>query len=280
MTELLSKRETEALLLLGCYRYLGRSQLQEFLLSDSLVTTLSREVIGKRIVGSLREKGLLGATKRLVGGPGGGSTRLGYFLTGSGIRLARSLNPDLPPRRPTGDGTFLMQHALMTADVALAFRRTARSQPGHELLDWECDWQARQRLGLSVLVPDAYFVYATTDLELAAFLEVDLGTEGTRFFVGKVRRYLDLYRSGGWRERLASWPLILVVTPTDRRTQLLLTATRKLVADQKLQGQVELAFCSLPELLAESPLAKVWRISAKAEPQALLAEAHSGQVVD
>ena len=269
MTALLSKRETEALLLLGCYRYLSRSQMQEFILADSYVTALSREVIGKRIIRSLRSKALVGATRRLVGGPGGGSTRLGYFLTAQGLRLARSLNAELPSRRP-GDGTFLMQHALMTADIALAFRRAARSNPGHELFVWECDWQARQRLGFSAVVPDAYFAYASKDLEVAAFLEVDLGTEGSRFFARKAGRYLDLYRSDNWRKQLETWPLILVVTPTDRRAALLLSATRKLLATHELQGQVEFGFCALPTVLAESPLAAVWRMSTRDEPQALL----------
>ena len=34
------------------------------------------------------------------------------------------------------------RYGLMCAEVALAFRHAARANPGHELLDWECDWQA------------------------------------------------------------------------------------------------------------------------------------------
>lgn len=83
-------------------------------------------------------------------------------------------------------------------------------------------------------------------------------------------RYIELYRSGSWRERFETWPLIIVVTPTERRAALLLSATRKLVATQQVARQVEFAFCALPKILAESPLAAVWRVSTKDEPQRLV----------
>ncbi len=38
------------------------------------------------------------------------------------------------------------------------------------------------------MVPDARIVYATCDRELDALIEVDLGTEGTRFFGRRIER--------------------------------------------------------------------------------------------
>jgi hypothetical protein len=118
-----------------------------------------------------------------------------------------------------------MGHGLMCADVALAFRQAARAHVGHELVDWECDWAAAERLGSTVVVPDAHLAYRAEGSTLDAFLEVDLGTEGSRVFGRKVDRYLDLYRNGEWRAHLPVWPLVITVTVSPTRAALLRRAT-------------------------------------------------------
>ncbi len=277
MTNLLSKRETDVLLLLACYRYLGRSQIQEFILSDASVTAQSREVIGKRVLAGLRRRGLVEATKRLVGGPGGGSTRLGYFLTTQGVKLARSLNPDLPTRRPTSGGTFLLQHALMTADVALSFRRAAAVHHGHELLAWECDWQAATRIGSTIVAPDARLVYATKDHEIEALVEIDIGTEGTRFFGGKMRRYIELFRSGQWQKLMVQWPVVVTVTRSEARAKDLRHCTEMVLRSQpdrgRLLAQTEFAFAALDQVTADA-LGIIWLIAGRDGRYALLDGRH------
>lgn len=277
MSNLLSKRETDVLLRLGCYRYLSRSQIQEFLLAETTTTALSREVIGKRILGGLRRRGLLGATKRLVGGPGGGSTRLGYYLTDQGVKLARSLNPDLPARRPTSGGTFLLQHSLMTADVALAFRRAASVHRGHELLDWECDWQAAARLGTDSVTPDSRLVYATEENEIEALAEIDLGTEGTRFFSGKIRRYVELFRSGEWQKLMVQWPVVITVTRSETRATDLKNCTENVLRSQadhpRLAVQTEFAFAALDDVVRD-PLDIIWQVAGRSGRYALLDGRH------
>lgn len=281
---ILSTRETEALLLLGCYRYLSREQISEFIFEKDNLASKSVNTTSWRVLGSLKRRGLVDQTARLVGGPGGGSGQYGYFLTVSGHRLAVSLNPALPARRPAPRGTFLMRHGMMTADIAIAFRRSARSHSGHELVDWECDWQAAQRLNGSPVVPDAHFVYATEDYEIDVFLEVDVGTEGTRFFARKVARYLELYQSGRWREQLAVWPLILTVTPDERRALALRRASETVVGRESdsLRRGIEFAFGSLTDLLGPAgPTGDIWHVAGRAGRQRLLTEAHrSGQALD
>ncbi len=274
---ILTTREREVLLLLGCYRYLSRDQLAGFVFEKDDLAVKSVNTTSWRILGSLARRGLVAQTERLVGGPGGGSTRLGYYLTVSGVRLARSLDPDLPPRRPAHGGTFLLQHALMTADVALAFRRAARAHPRHELLDWECDWQAAAHLGRSPVVPDARLIYASADHEVDALVEIDLGTEGTRFFARKILRYLDLFRSGEWQKRLPLWPVVLTVTRDDARATALQRCTESVLQSQpdrdRLLIQTEFAFAGLPEV-ASDPLAIVWRIAGRNGRHALLDGRH------
>jgi hypothetical protein len=280
MTTLLSARETEVVLLLGCYRYLGRSQVETFLFEGSSIRPLSKQVITRRILTRLTARGVLATTARLIGGPGGGSSRLGYFLSPHGYKLALSLNPGLPAKRPTSGGTFLLQHALMTADVALAFRSSARSHTKHELIDWECDWQAAQRIGSSIVVPDAHVVYATADCELDALIEIDLGTEGSRFFARKISRYLDLFRGDSWRRHFPSWPVVLTVTGTANRAAALKRATEALLESQSdakdLQRATEFAFSSLADVVGrEGPTGRIWQVAGRDSPQPLIAEAHS-----
>lgn len=276
---ILSTRETEVVLLLGCYRYLRRNQIEEFLFDQTEISESSRNTTSWRVLRSLTRRGLVDRTSHVVGGPGGGSARLGYFLTTDGYRLAQSLNPNLPPKGRSSGGTFLLQHAVMTAEVALAFRRSARSHPNHDLIDWECDWQAAQRVGSSVVVPDGHVVYAATECELDALIEVDLGTEGTRFFGRKIARYLDLYRSGNWQRHLPAWPVVLTVTKDAPRAAALKRATEALLQSRpdarQLQAGTEFAFASLKDVVEQGPLGTIWHVVGQVGPRALISEAHS-----
>ncbi len=271
----LPTRETEVLLHLACFRYLGRSHIEEFIFGGSVHRPRSKEVLTGRVLDRLKTRGLVSTTPRLVGGPNRGSARLGYFLTTAGHKLAGSLIPDLPRRAPAFRGTFLMNHALMTAEIALAFRRTARLHPEHRLIEWECDWQAALRIGLSTLVPDAHFVYRVADGQLDVFLEVDLGTEGTRFFARKISRYLDFYRGGTWRSHLPTWPLVLTVTPTEARAMALRGATEGLLSSQRDAERIvkatEFDFCSLTDLLGPSgPVGAIWQAAGRSGLRSIL----------
>jgi hypothetical protein len=263
------------LTLLARFRFLTRSQLQAFLF-DNLDNhaPLSKRVMTARCLNSLVRKDLASRTARNVGGPTGGSGAYAYHLTAPGIRSLddrrfRHLPRRLPPR-----GTFLLRHALATAEVALAFERAARDNEDHSLLSFECDWEAAQRSGSSIVVPDAYLVYASRLTELHAFVEVDLGTAGSKFFARKIAAYLALYRSGRWREASDIWPTVLVITPTERRAELLKHATETLLSAQpdskQLERATEFAFAALPGLKDEGPLAAVWSVAGRTGKQPLL----------
>lgn len=268
----LSRREADTLTLLARFRFLTRSQLQAFLYANDEPSTSNRVVTG-RVLNSLIGKGLADRTNRNVGGPVSGSGSYAYHLTALGIRALddrrfRHLPRRLPPR-----GTFLLRHALATAEVALAFGRAARCKD-HSLLAFECDWEAAQRVGSSIVVPDARLVYATRLVELHAFVEVDLGTAGSKFFARKIAAYLALYRSGRWREASEVWPAVLIVTPTERRTEFLKRATETLIGAQpdrtQLERGTEFAFASLPALKEKGPLAAIWQVAGRSGSQPLL----------
>lgn len=273
----LSQRELRALNILGRFRFLTRTQLQSFLFgSNGSTTTLSAQTMTFRILNSLVAKGLINRTSRAIGGSTGGSGAHAYHLTINGIRALDDRTYMRLPRRLPPRGTFLLRHALATADVALAFERSASSHLGHDLLSFECDWEAAQRFGQRIVVPDAYLVYTSSKYELHAFVEVDLGTAGSKFFARKIANYLALYRSNRWREATDVWPVVLVTTPDERRTRLLRRATESLLIAQPdsflLTRATEFAFASLKTIQELDPLGCVWEVAGKPDRQALIAE--------
>jgi hypothetical protein len=226
-----------------------------------------------RLLGRLQRHGLVAATPRQTGGAVAGSTMPGYFLTTPGLRLAATFYPDLPVRRPARRAPFLFVHSVMATDVELAFRRTARGRQGHELELWECDWQIATKLGGKTVIPDARFVYRLREALLRAFVEVDLGTEGTRFFGRKVDRYIHLYRDGAWRGLLPRWPVVLTVTPTEARAVSLCEATTATLGRSPFTSRgMVFKFCAIETLRSETgALAALWHVAGEKELSPLAA---------
>jgi hypothetical protein len=269
-------RETEVLVRLACFGYLNSKYLEEFLFDGSTLTTRSRAVTTQQILVRLRRRGLVAATPGLVGGPSGGSARLAYYLTGAGQRLVDTLES-----RTHGHwkrrGTLFVGHALATAELALAFRRAARSHAGHDLREWESDWDAAEWLQPSRVVPDGRLVYRTPSWEIDAFVEIDLGTERTSRYVAKLREYLSAWRSGSWRARLASWPLVLTVTTSSRRASALRGASEQLLRSQRdalrVTRATEFDFAALPDVHGpKGPLGEIWQVAGRDGRHTLIAD--------
>jgi hypothetical protein len=260
----LSERELAVLHRLGSFRYLTTRQIERFLFDGSALRPKSREVVTQRVLARLRGRGLVVTTPRIIGGPGGGSVALAYLLTATGQTRFAALSTSARAR-PRARGTWSVQHAVTTADVALAFHRSALEGDGHDLITWESDGELAAALVGSSVVPDARVVYATNACELDAFVEIDLGTERPAMFAAKVAGYLDLYRSGTWRERFGEWPLVLTVVPTAVRAVSLRRTTeavlRAVPDGDALARATEFCFAALPHLLDAGPLGAVWQIA-------------------
>jgi hypothetical protein len=269
----LTDREEEVLAHLARLRFLTAGQLEEFLFGASRVKARSRAVMTQRVLGSLKRRRLVAMRPRIVGGPEFGEGRPTYHLSPAGVRASRALYAAAPLPRMRSTGAFLARHALATAEVILAFRRAAQATVGHELVTWECDWQAALALGSSVLEPDAYVMYRAEDQRLHAFIEVDMGTEYGRFVSQKMRRYLELHRTVSWRARLPVWPLILFVTPTDARSTQL---QRQAEAISRLPGGqwdvgASFRFAALDSVTADrGPVAAIWHVVGRAGVHSLI----------
>lgn len=260
---------------LATFRFLAAMQIADLVFESSSASPRSRIVMAGRLLAALRKRGLVAATPRLFGGLGGGSSRPTYYLTPGGYRLARDLNPALPVKRLKSPGRYLIHHALITAQVALAFRRAALRHDHHEVVAWECDWQATLGTGNFIVVPDGYLVYGIGAQRLHAWIEVDLGTEHSAFFARKISRYLDLHRSGAWRARFGVWPLVLVVTESGPRATQLRRITETVLASQldrrHIVDAAPFAFASLADVLSPvGPIGVIWHRAGAASRTSLL----------
>jgi hypothetical protein len=263
-----SMHEQTVLARVACFRCLTSAHVQDFVIDRPDRNPHAREVATQRLIDRLRRRGLIAATPRLVGGPGGGSARVVYSLTDAGYRMAHALDPSRPARRPPPRTTLFIEHALMTADVALAFLRSARAHSEQHVTDWEPDWAAAERLGSLALVPDGHVTYATREWQISAFVEVDLATERPRRFGEKIAKYLAAYRSGTWRKGMSAWPLLLTITPNAGRATELRRCTEELLERERQAGRTanaaEFDFTPLAELQgANGPLGGIWQVAGK-----------------
>ena len=266
----LPRRDQHTLEHLARFRFLERRQLQQLLYEDSPTQAHSAEVMTRRILQRLTVRKLITRTEQQPGGPTGGSNAPAYYLSSTGAQHLKHSYP--APRAPRG--MLLVRHAIASADVVLAFDRAARSNANHELVGWATDADLGRDLGPMLLLPDLYLTYATDDVELHAFVEVDLGSEGSRVIATKIDQYLQLWRSGTIHERVGLWPVVLWVTTNPTRARLLQRAIERVIVTQPDVDRValgtEFAVTTLDQLSEQGALGPIWQVVGRDERQSLL----------
>jgi hypothetical protein len=269
-TRSLAHRDQQTLEHLARFRFLERRQLQQLLYANTAVQEHSAEVMTRRVLQRLGGRKLLTHTGQEPGGPTGGSTAPVYYLTSTGAQHLKHTHA--VPRSPRG--MLLVRHAIATADVVLAFDRAARTHAGHELVDWATDAGVGRDFGPLPLLPDLYLMYATNDLEVHTFIEVDLGSEGSRVIATKIDLYLQLWRTGTVAEHLGLWPVVLWVTTTPTRARLLRRAIERVIGTQPDADQVargtEFAVTTFDQLADKGALGPIWQVVGRDEPQRLV----------
>jgi hypothetical protein len=132
-------------------------------------------------------------------------------------------------------------------------------------VSWESDWEIATTLPETPVRPDARLVYATSEWEVDAFIEVDLSTERPVVFARKIARYLALYRSRAWRTRLALWPVVLVVTPSAVRAVSLRRTTEAVLAgtDEDARQGTEFRFTALEHLQDAGLAGEIWQVAGR-----------------
>jgi hypothetical protein len=154
-------------------------------------------------------------------------TRAGYMKrtfvgTISGGRKAVYFLPGSHPQKRRGPLTAeeAFAHQLAVNAVHLAFKHTPPPGGGVSFVSWR-GFDAQPVLGIP-LIPDGLVELRTPAGSLAAFVEVDRGTETLRVWERKVSLYLDLASSGAFRQLLTAehFRVLVVAETCKRRDQL------------------------------------------------------------
>src|SRR5512135_1857516 len=179
-----SSRLDATLRLLAAFRAVRRDQLERFLFAGEALSPASRRVAAFRVLGTLRERGLVQAVV-LPGAAATGGTTRAYVLTGAGQRVYTS-DDDSYPRRRRQPTTLFLDHAVTLADICLAFRDRAL-EAGDIDLSWRTDWDIVAELPWTRAIPDAFVRVERGGWRLNAFIEADRATEREHAFANKVR---------------------------------------------------------------------------------------------
>jgi hypothetical protein len=263
-------RARDALRLIAAFQALRRDQLEALLLSGAGLKATSRRVLALGVLADLRERGL--AEK--VGLPGRGSVaKCAYVLTRAGQRAYAAHDPSYPRRRASRLSVVMLDHAVMLADIALAFGAAAQSAGDVDLL-WESDWEAVIRVGSSHVIPDALVALERGGWRTRAFVEADRSTERHQAFADKVRRYVQLYLRDDWRVSLGVWPLVLTITTSDAHARSLARLARD-VANAEGGARIARAFrcSSFDAVCARGALGSIWHVGDRGDAVAPLDDA-------
>jgi hypothetical protein len=257
-------RVRRTLRLLAAFRALRRVQLEAFLFADQAQTAESQRVVTNRVLRALRERGLVQAVV-LPGALLATSAWRAYVLTAAGQRLYAAGDDCYPARRIRTPSTVMLEHAIALADIALAFRDAAM-RARDTWLCWDSDWEAVERIGSAIVIPDAFVTLERMGWRTRAFIEADRATERESAFARKLLRYIELYRADDWRASFGAWPLILTVTTSDAHARVLCRLAHRItLRDGGLRIAGSFRFTSLAELRMEGPFAPIWHVAGRVD---------------
>lgn len=185
----------------------------------------------------------LGALERLprqVGGVRSGSAGFVYHLGLGGQRLAveRGWQPEGRRRRSLTPGTLFVRHALQVSELhtLLAERDRSRQVELLELSSEPTCWRKYGGIaGQRQLQPDSYVRLGIGEYEDSYFIEVDMGSEGSRALERQLGLYVAYFDSGAEQTAHGVFPRVLWLAPDERRVQVIeASVTRLPTADREL----------------------------------------------
>ncbi len=183
---------------------------------------------------------------RVVGGARSGSAGFVYRLGLAGQRLAaeRGWQPKRRRRRSHVPGTFFLSHALQVAELHTLLVEADHSQT-IELLELDGEpacWRSYKAGSTqqATLKPDSYVRLGVGEYEDSYFIEVDMGTEGSRALERQLKLYLDYEASGKEQAERGVFPKTLWLVPDDRRVSVIKDCTERLPRSARELFQVAL----------------------------------------
>jgi Replication-relaxation len=223
LTELdaqLSQRDQAILCRVSSLRFVSGAQLGRMHF-DGVPARTTREALRR-----LARLDVLERLERAVGGVRAGSSGYVYRLGSAGQNLAASHGWQPADRNWRGHvpGTLFVAHALQVAELHTRLVETERTGR-FEVIELQAEPACWRRyggpLGPRVLKPDSFVLLGAGDFEDSYFIEVDMGTEGSRALLAKLRQYAEYETSGVERAERGVFPLCLWLTPDARRAEVI-----------------------------------------------------------
>ncbi len=190
----------------------------------------------RRLLLRLVRLGALARLPRPVGGVRSGSAGFVYHLGLGGQRLAviHGWQPERRRRRSLTPGTLFVRHALQVSELHTRLVEADRSRRFEllELVSEPACWRSWGGLAgqRQTLKPDSYVRLGVGPYEDSYFIEVDMGTEGSRALDHQLRLYAAYHRSGAEQTERGVFPRVLWLAPDDRRAGVIADCVRQLPA--------------------------------------------------
>lgn len=203
-------------------RFVSGSQLTQMHFADDPDAAVNARA-SRRALLRLVRLGCLQRLPRVIGGARAGSAGFVYRLAPAGLRLAieRGWQPEGRRRRSEIPGTLFIDHALQVAELHTLLTEADRSRTV-ELLELDGEpacWRsyAGAHGQRRTLKPDSYVRLGVGAYEDSYFIEVDMGTEGSRALERKLKDYLAYEASGVEQAERGVFPKTLWLAPQAER---------------------------------------------------------------
>jgi hypothetical protein len=245
----LTPRDMKVLKRVSDLRFVSGSQLTRLHFADSSDAAASARAARRALLRLVRLD-VLERLPRVVGGARAGSAGFIYRLAPAGQRLVtlRGWQPEGRRRRTEVPGTLFVDHALQIAELHTLLVEADRSRVIELLaLDGEpACWRSYGGVGgqRDTLKPDSYVRLGVGAFEDSYFIEVDMGTEGSRALQRKLRDYMDYHASGVEQTGRGVFPKTLWLAPTPKRASVIETCIARLPQSSR-------------ELFAVAPFAEI-----------------------
>lgn len=209
-------------------RFVTGSQLARMYFSDG------DERAARRALLRLTRLDVLERLPRVVGGVRSGSAGYVYRLGLAGQRIALESGwlPNKRRQRAKVPGTMFLMHSLQVAELhtLLIEAQQARRLELLELRAEPACWRSYGGLGAQAMTlkPDSYARIGTGQFEDSYFIEVDMGSEGSRTLDRQLRAYIGYYESGREQAERGVFPRTLWLAPDEKRVEAIAECVRRL----------------------------------------------------
>lgn len=214
-------------------RFVSGSQLTQMHFADSSDAVVNTRAARRALLRLVRLD-VLQRLPRVVGGARAGSAGFIYRLAPAGLRLAieRGWQPEGRRRRSEIPGTLFIDHALQVTELHTLLVQADRARTV-ELLELDGEpacW--RSYAGMygqrRTLKPDSHVRLGVGAYEDSYFIEVDMGTEGSRALERKLGDYLAYEASGVEQAERGVFPKTLWLAPNAERAKTIEACTLRL----------------------------------------------------